>query len=73
MASDTKPTKPTTFRLDQEQVDKLDAIRANVPLTRNGLVSLAVEAFLDFVERTGKLPVPKLRKGKRGGSDERRG
>jgi hypothetical protein len=65
MATTTKPSKPTTFRIGEDQITALDIITETVELSRNSLVRLAISAFLDHVDRTGKLPVPKLqRKGK---------
>jgi predicted DNA-binding protein len=69
MEAETKPKKPTTFRLGDEHVEKLDEIRKKTGMTRNTLVGIAIESLLDFAERTGKLPLPKLRKGKRGGGN----
>lgn len=64
--SDTiaKPS-PTSVRLDENQVSQLERIRAITRLKKNALISLAVDALVDYVERTGKLPLPQVRRKKK--------
>ena len=59
--SDTK-AKPTTVRLDGQQITQLERIRGLTSLAKSTLISLAVNALIDHVERTGKLPLPQARK-----------
>ena len=63
--------RPTTIRLTPSNVSALDQIGQDTGITRNALIGLAITAMLDFVARTGKLPAPNLKKGKRGGGDAR--
>lgn len=61
-AADSEGTKPTTIRLNEKQLAGLDEIARASHSTRNGLASLAIDALIDFVRRTGKLPVPAAKK-----------
>jgi hypothetical protein len=71
MATTEKPPeKPTTVRLGEAQAEAISRICKICNITQSALINLAVSAFADHVERTGKLPVPKLKKGKRGGANE---
>lgn len=63
------PEKPTTVRLSVELIEKLDNIRIATKVSRSALIALAITSFLDYVERTGKLPAPSIKKAKRGGFD----
>jgi len=49
--------KPTSIRLTDSMIQKLDAIHNQTAITRSALIGLAVAAFVDYVGRTGKLPV----------------
>lgn len=61
---------PTTIRLGADQHAAIERICKVCNITKNALINLAVSALADSIDRTGKLPVPQLRKGKRGGSHE---
>ena len=64
---------PTTIRLGAEQYASVERICKVCNITKNALINLAVSALADSVDRTGKLPVPQLRRGKRGGANEHAG
>ena len=49
--------KPTTIRLTRELLKQLDRIRVHTGVTRSALIQLSITAFIDYVERTGKMPV----------------
>jgi len=53
---------PTTVRLEPTVIAKLERIRKATSLTKGALMKLAVNAFCDHVERTGKLPAAAARR-----------
>jgi hypothetical protein len=55
-------TSPTSVRLDNSQLSQLEKIKSITRLAKGTLISLAVSALIDHVERTGKLPLPYVRR-----------
>lgn len=62
-SNDSEPaTKPTTVRIPKDQSDKLAVIAKVSRLTQSAIISLAIDALTDFVDRTGKLPLPRAKR-----------
>lgn len=59
---------PTTIRLRPSVIEKIDNLAITGHNTRNGIISLAVDALLDFAERTGKLPLPRAPRRRNNGA-----
>lgn len=58
-------TQQTTVRLKKQQHAGLDEIALESHHSKNGLIQLAVDALIDHVRRTGKLPLPRILSKKR--------
>jgi predicted transcriptional regulator len=56
MPIDPTAFRPTSVRLDSETLSRLDSAAKVTKHTRTGLISYAINSFLDFYERTGNLP-----------------
>ena len=64
-----KQESPTTVRIGECTLKSINEICTATGITRNALIGIALSSLIDFVGRTGKLPVPQLQKGKRGGAN----
>jgi predicted transcriptional regulator len=49
-------TYPTSIRLSRRTSDRLSAVAETTQHTKTGLIYYAIDALLDYVARTGKLP-----------------
>ena len=53
-----KPS-PVSIRLDEDTLNRVDALAARTNHSRAGLICLSIDAMLDYAERNGKLLLPK--------------
>jgi hypothetical protein len=51
---------PTSVRLTRALDQKLESLGNQTSVSRSALIALAVTSFLDYIERTGTLPLPTL-------------
>lgn len=56
------PSRTTSIRLAETDHDAIARICKATRLSVNAVVALALNAFVDHVDRTGKLPAPGLRR-----------
>jgi len=55
-ATAPEPTFPTSIRLSTTTGKRLTAVAETTQHTKTGLIYYAIDALLDYVARTGKLP-----------------
>lgn len=51
---------PTSVRLTRSLNLKLESLGNQTSVSRSALIGLAITSFVDYIERTGKLPLPTL-------------
>ena len=69
----SEDSEVTTVRLSKLQRLALQEISEATKATRNSLVSMAIDAFVDYAQRTGKLLVPNAKKKKTAKADTSHG